>query len=300
MSESFGKNAKTEMISSPLHSRGEETAFLSGLLHSAGSVMISSGGIGLVLPFENALLGEKVESLLGKAYKDLSGFSCDGKKILLSGSVATRVLEDCGIFSVGSDGGLHINYGIDFSLVEKERHAAAYLKGAFLGAGSVSVIKGYHLEFALSNPRLAGDIAELLRGREINANVTERKDKFISYVKGADGVSDTLALLAAPKAVMELNNRFADRELLCRVNRLKNCDLANIDKSVSAAARHVEAIEMLKESGRYETLDEKLKETARLREENPEMTLSELAAAAGITKSGMKHRLNKLVEISEN
>lgn len=299
MSEPFARAAKAEMAQSEFHSRGEEKAFVSGLLHTAGSITLSRGKIELSLPTDNETLFDRVCSLLEKIYKDLSGLCSEDKKILLNGDQAERVLEDCGIFTVDDAGERHINYGIERSLVEKDRYAAAYLKGAFLGCGSVSVVKGYHLEYALSNAKLAGDIAELFREKDINVNVTERKDKYVSYVKGADGVSDALALLGAPKAVVELNSRFADRELQRRVNRLKNCDLANIDKSISASARHSDAIKTLKESGRYETLDGKLKETAILREENPEMTLSELAAAAGITKSGMRHRLDKLVELAE-
>ncbi len=299
MSDTFGKAAKNEMILSPLHSRGEEIAFVSGLLHTAGSIIISGGEMELLLPIENGSLCEKVFMFLEKTYRDMPSYSYASGKFTIAGTCAARVLEDCAILSVNEDGSPHINYGITPALVSKERHATAYLKGAFLGSGSVSVLKGYHLEFALSNATLATDLAELLREKGINANVTERKDKFVSYVKGSDGVSDALALLGAPKAVMELNNRFADRELQRRVNRLKNCDLANIDKSVSAAARHADAIRALKQSGRFESLDEKLKETAEIREDNPEMTLSELASLAGISKSGMKHRLNKLVELSE-
>ncbi len=299
MSESFGRAAKNEMVLSPLHSHSEEVAFTSGFLHTAGSILLSAGEMELSVPIENEMLGEKVFGLIEKTYKDMPSYSYDDKKILITGDCAVRILGDCAILLKGENGEPHINYGIAPELISKDRLAAAYLKGAFLGSGSVSVIKGYHLEFSLSNATLANDLANLLRDRDINANVTERKDKYVSYVKGADGVSDALALLGAPKAVMELNTRFADRELQRRVNRVKNCDLANIDKSVVAAARHSDAIKLLKDSGRYETLDEKLRETAELREDNPEMTLSELAALAGISKSGMKHRLNKLIELSE-
>lgn len=299
MSESFAKLAKNEILGCALHSRGEEIAFLSGFVHTAGSIMISRGGMELVLTNENPLACERVFGLLSKSYGDSCGTEFDGKRISVAGDRAARVLEDCKILVTDGGGEKRINYGIDPSLTEKEKCAAAYLKGAFAGCGSVSVSKGYHLEFALSNASLAGGLAEVMRSYGINANITERKEKFVSYVKGADGVSDALALLGAPRAVLELNSRFADREVLAHANRVKNCDLANIDKAVSAAANQILAIKALKETGKFDLLDGKLKETAVLREENPDMTLSELAAFAGITKSGMKHRLEKLVELGE-
>ena len=298
MSSSFGKTAKDEIAFSPLHNSDEELAFLSGLIHTAGTVTISHGGMELSLPLENMMLKDRTVSLLEKACRGLSEISSDEKRVLLSGAACIKALDECKIYSLGADGERHISVGIDPSLVEKESAAAAYLKGAFLGDGSVSLSAGYHLEFVLSNGRLANDLADILRLRGINANVTERKDKFVCYVKGADGVSDTLALLGARKAVLELNNKFVGREIAQRVNRLNNCDLANIDKSVSAALRQQEAIDELRSSGRYENLPQKLKEAAVLREENPEMTLSELSVCLGISKSGMKHRLNKLIELA--
>lgn len=209
-------------------------------------------------------------------------------------------------------GALYILDGDDYSSIggidpRFEKNAAAYVRGAFLGCGSLSVPKidgqksgGYHLEFALGSEQLADGFTELLRGFGITIKKRTRAEKCVLYAKDGDAVSDCLALLGADKTTLEFNNTVAYFDLRDDVNRRNNFDMANMNRSVNAAVDVAGAIETIKENTGLDALDAKLKAAALARLENPEMTLGALAELMGISKSGLKHRYDKIVEIAKS
>lgn len=191
---------------------------------------------------------------------------------------------------------LHINFGV----LEENCCRTAFLRGAFLAGGSVTdPRKGYHLELATSHLSVSREMVALMREMELEPKTAQRKGNAVIYFKQSDRIEDLLTSIGAPISAMEVMNAKLEKDLRGSVNRRVNCDAANLDKAVEAAMTQVEAIRKLDASGQLALLPDKLRETARLRLEYPEDTLSQLAEQYDppITKSALNHRLRKLVEL---
>ncbi len=298
MNGGFCYRAKYEAASAVLRGRREKLAFLSAVVHTSGSLMISDGELSLVLETGSGFIKQFLDNIIKEIYKSTS-IDSGYRSITLQGAYLDRLLADCAILSTSAEGEPAVIAGIDPSLISGPQSAAAYVRGAFSGCGSVSLLKGYHLEFALSNPVLAADLSAILEQSEIVPKQTVRKDKHIVYLKEAGMISDTLALMGANKAVLEINEMIARRQVNQLSNRRLNCDIANIDKTVNAAQDQIFAIEKIRLEGRFSSLSKRLAEAAEARLNFPDASLSELSSMLNISKSGIKHRLNKILEISK-
>ena len=173
--------------------------------------------------------------------------------------------------------------------------------GAFLAGGSVTdPMKGYHLELSTSHYHVGRELPALLREAGFEPKETQRKGSRVVYFKQSHHIEDFLTWLGAPVSAMAVMNAKLERDLQGRVNRQVNCDSANLDKTVAAAREQLAAIERLRESGRLETLPDKLQEAAVLRLENPELNLSQLGALCDppVSKSALNHRMRKLMELA--
>lgn len=181
--------------------------------------------------------------------------------------------------------------------------ARSFLRGAFLGGGTMTdPEKTYHLEFVTRTAPLADELLELLTSFEIPARLTVRKNSFVVYIKESEAIADLLGLMGAGRSMMELYNIKIERDLRNRVNRQVNCDNANLDKITDASQRHIEAIDAIKNTIGLEHLTPPLQQVALLRLENPELSLKELGSLLNppIGKSGVNHRLNKIVAIADS
>ncbi|MCH5184636.1 MAG: DNA-binding protein WhiA [Oscillospiraceae bacterium] len=177
----------------------------------------------------------------------------------------------------------------------------AYIRGAFLGGGSVSdPKKRYHLEFDTKNKSAAEYLCRVLALDDIPVKVTVRKNHYITYTKSSEVIADILGRIHAYTAVMDFYNISAEKEIRNDINRRVNCETANMDKTARASVKHIEAIERIRDTIGLETLTETLWETARARMEYPEESLAELAVRLGVGKSGVNHRLAKLMEMAED
>lgn len=193
---------------------------------------------------------------------------------------------------------LHINY----ALLEQDCCKAAFLRGAFLAGGSVTdPSKRYHLELSTSHLAVHRELQSLTPELHLFPRVTTRKASYLTYWKQSDAIAEFLTVIGAPVAGMNIINAKLEKNLLNGVNRQYNCDVANVEKAVAAAQNQIAAIRRLEASGVLATLPPKLQETARLRVENPELSLSDLAAlcAEPVSKSCLNHRLRKLTELAE-
>lgn len=193
---------------------------------------------------------------------------------------------------------LHIN----FAVLEEEHCRTAFFRGAFLAGGSVTdPEKGYHLELGTSHFNVSREMPALLRESGFEPKSAQRKANYITYFKQSEAIEDFLTGIGAAVAAMEIMNAKVEKHLRGSVNRRVNCESANLDKTVDAAMGQIEAIRTLEERGLLEELPEKLKQTAILRRENPELTLTELAALCRppITKSALNHRLRKLLALAQ-
>lgn len=191
---------------------------------------------------------------------------------------------------------LHINFGV----LEENCCRTAFLRGAFLAGGSVTdPLKGYHLELTTSHLSVSREMLALMRDMNLEPKDAKRKGNAVIYFKQSGCIEDFLTSIGAPLSAMEVMNAKLEKNLRGSVNRRVNCDAANMDKVVEAAMAQVEAITRLQESGRLAALPEKLRQTAMLRLEHPEDTLSQLAQQCDppISKSALNHRLRKLLEL---
>ena len=178
----------------------------------------------------------------------------------------------------------------------------AIVKGAFLGAGSVTdPNKQYHLEITFSDKKNADIILNICKKYNINLKSIESKDKYTLYIKEGEEISKFLALISSNKGVMEFEDIRIQREIKNNVNRYVNCETANLNKIVNAAVDQVNDIKLIKKLRKFDELPDYLKEIANLRLENPELSLKALGELLEkpIGKSGVNHRLQKIHEIAE-
>lgn len=178
----------------------------------------------------------------------------------------------------------------------------AYLRGAFLCAGSMSdPRKSYHLEFVCDNEAQAGQLQQVMGKFDIAAKIVLRKKYYVVYLKEGSAIVDLLNVCEAPVSLMNLENMRIFKEMRNSVNRRVNCETANISKTVNASARQIEDIEYIREHYGFEKLSEPLREMAEVRLENPDAPLKELGEylAPPVGKSGVNHRLRKLSELAE-
>ncbi len=174
----------------------------------------------------------------------------------------------------------------------------AFLRGAFLTAGTITnPDKSYHLELSVTREDTADELSALLAESGLEPKRMHRKTEYVLYYKDSESIEGFLALIGANQAAFTIMNKKIERELRSDANRIANSELANIGKTVAAATDQVAAIRALMDSGELEHMPDELRQTAILRLEHDDATLSQLAALHDppITKSGVNHRLKKIV-----
>ncbi len=294
---SYSLSAKKEIARPSFSTDCCKRAFLSALVHTGGSIVISRGEMKLVLPALSRELKNKTNELCLELFDGVA-VSFDGAETVISGNGLSEALFALGIFVRNGQGERVVNRGISAFIVRSDCCAVNYIRGAFLGAGSVSLNTGYHLEFAVTSEEFAESLLALLTRFDIPAKITVRKDKFVVYIKESEGVSDCLALMGASEAVLELNSKLVLRQLSRETNRRTNCEIANISKTVNAAVRQCEDIRLIGKKAGLDSLPDKLLVVAKARLDNPDDSFSALAAKTGLSKSTLKNRLNKIEEIA--
>lgn len=190
---------------------------------------------------------------------------------------------------------------INFAVLEEEHCTLSFFRGAFLAGGSVTdPNKRYHLEIITSHYNVSRELPVLLAEAGFHPKETTRKSNYMTYFKQSEYITDFFTAIGAPLAAMEIMNAKLEKDLRGSVNRRVNCDAANLDKAVEAAQGQIEAIRRLSARMDLTALGDKLCEAARLRVENPELTLTQLAELCDppVTKSCLNHRLRKLMELA--
>ncbi len=190
---------------------------------------------------------------------------------------------------------LHVN----FAMLEEDCCRVSFLRGAFLAGGSVTdPEKRYHLELSTSHVQASREVSALLQEMGFLPRSVMRGGSAVIYFKQSEHIEDLLTTLGAPVAATEIMTAKVDKEIRNGANRAMNCDMANVNKTLDAVAAQQEAIEKLEKAGQLERLPEKIQETARLRMQNPELPLAQLAALFDppISKSCLNHRIRKIME----
>lgn len=307
---SFSSEVKQELykhISAQSHCRIAETA---AILHFCGSVGRSETGFFLQIRAENGLIVRKCFTLLQKAFNmstevEVRRESAGGGFFLRIGdeTLLAEILRAIGVpYREGGISQGTLRAPVDPAIVEESCCKRAFLRGAFLSAGSVSdPKKGYHLEIVCSCMAQAEQIVRLLSDFEIEAHLVTRKKYAVVYLKEGSGIADFLNVTEAHIALLEFENSRVVREVRNTVNRRVNCETANIAKTVTAASRQVEDILLLRDRYGFEKLPASLRQMAEARLEYPDAPLRELGACLDppVGKSGVNHRLRKLCELAD-
>lgn len=213
---------------------------------------------------------------------------------------ANEILEAVGVIRK-VDEHLRINSHIPKRLIKDQGSKRAYIRGAFLGGGSVSdPERAYHMEFVTVDEELSLYIMELLKSYDFNAKIVTRKNSYVVYIKESDNISDVLNIMGAHTALLQMEDVRIMKQMRNDVNRIVNCETANLSKTVHASNRQVESIEYIKDTVGLDYLSDSLREIADLRLTYEEASLKELGMLLSkpIGKSGVNHRLKKLEDIA--
>lgn len=314
MQKSFKDSAREELLGVLPKKREEIVAFLSALAKSCGSIEIAKKRYNLCFWLADYDEGLKVVELLKTLYPAEFELSLDKTKtgaeacsVQVPSGFSKQAIEDFGLMKINVDEYLAFVEGIPQDVVTTIATKVAYFKGLFLGCGSVYVPStsdqsekrdGYHFELQLDDDLFADDVMELLSDLRINTRMSDRGEHKLVYVKDKDEIVKALATLDLADCVLKLRSIIDERETANSLNRVIICETANLDKTFTAASKHLLAIGELRNKDMFDSLPAQLKETADARADYPEASLSELAEILGVSKSCLNHRLRKIVELA--
>lgn len=189
-------------------------------------------------------------------------------------------------------------------LGEKEENKKSIVRGAFLGSGSMNNPENvYHLEIGFLNSQDRDEIQKILKTDfDINTKKLDTQNKKAIYIKDGEEISKILALMGASKGLLKFEDIRVQKNMRGKVNRLVNCETANLNKTINASIEQIEAIRKLQKENKFNMLDDNLKEIAILRIENPDISLVELGKKLKnpIGKSGVNYRLKKIIDIAKS
>lgn len=283
---SFSSEVKDELAKRISPARHCQIAELAAIMNFCGQYgRDEKGRFTIGFQTENATVVRKGFTLLKKTYN------------IDTGSVLSEA-EVCGLLQKLGN----LEEPVSRLLIKNACCKRAFLRGAFLSVGSMSdPAKGYHLEFDCIDRRKAEQLQEVIEAFDIESKIILRKKYHVVYLKEGAGIVDILNVFEAPVSLMNLENLRILKEMRNSVNRRVNCETANIAKTVNAAARQVEDIELLRARGGFQSLPEALREMAEIRLEYPDAPLKELGEFFNppIGKSGVNHRLRKLSQLAE-
>ena len=304
---SFSSKVKEELskeCNSPRHCCIAETA---AIISMCGKVIFDEKDhVRIEIHTENGTVARKYFTLLKKTYNINTDISIrhssslnKNRSYVLSvndDETARKILMTCRLMK--PFGVIEEDFSISDSLIiQRECCKRAFIRGAFLAAGSVSdPVKTYHFEIVCLSEAKAKQLQMIMETFNINARVIKRRKYFVVYVKDSSQVVDLLNIMGAYNALMDMENVRIVKDMRNNVNRKVNCETANINKTVSAAVKQIEDIRFIQMSSAFDELPESLQEMAELRVRYPEATLAELGQLLDtpVGKSGVNHRLKKI------
>lgn len=301
---SFSSDVKKELCSNEILGRELLRAELYGMLLFGKTFSEDK----IVFTTENTYASKRITLLLQNLYMPIiekqtalrtkSSDSHLYKIVVVDSDDCKRIYNDFG--HIKSQITLRVNRANVYS----EELSSAFVRGVFLGCGSVSdPMKSYHAEFCVPHKNLSADLCQIL------SEITEcsftpktvlRSGNYVVYFKGSEQICDLLTYIGAPLSAMEIMGTKAVKQVRNNVNRRINSEVANIGKVASASAKQLEAIEYIKKTQGLESLPDDLREIAYLRLENPEMSLRDLGQnlIPPISRSGANHRIQRLLEFA--
>ncbi len=304
---SYASDVKKELTTLEVH-RENAKAELIALIRMNGAMSLANHHFVLNIQTENPAIARRIYQLL-KQFYDLESELLVRRKMKLKknnlyivrvNAGSEMVLKDLGIFKDGQ-----LIEEVPASLFENDGQVRSYLRGAFLAGGSVNnpETSRYHLEIYSLYEGHNEMIANMINKYDLNARTTARRGGFITYLKEGERIADFLSLIGATSAMLKFEDVRIMRDMRNSVNRLVNCENANLDKVANASSKQIENIKFIDEMVGLGQLPPKLREVAEVRLANKEVSLKELSTmipSGAISKSGINHRLRKINEYADN
>ncbi|WP_135556271.1 DNA-binding protein WhiA [Paenibacillus cymbidii] len=303
---SFAAQTKKELTQVEAESCCEK-AELSAMIRMNGAVQVSSQRVVLDISTENAAIARRIYTLVKKMFRVHAELLVRKKMRLKKNNVyivrvpnqVQAILAELKIVSEG----FMFTPGIDRSIVKSPCCKRAYLRGAFMAGGSVNNPEGssYHLEIASMYEEHCHALVQLVNKFELNARCIERKKGFILYMKEGEKIIEFLSIIGAHQALLRFEDVRIMKDMRNSVNRIVNCETANLNKTIGAAVRQIDNIRLLQKELGLDQLPDKLREVAEIRLKHPDMNLKEVGdmLKGSVSKSGVNHRLRKIDEMAE-
>ena len=298
---SYASDVKNELTGITVHEKNAR-AELMALIRMNGSIGLANHAMILNVQTESPAIARRIYSLIKQLYKVESDILVRKKMKLKKNNTyvvrlrhhAQEILGDLAILD-----GFQIKERVPLDLLTDDLMIRSYLRGAFLAGGSVNnpETSRYHLEIYSLYEEHNEMIAEMINRYDLNARTTNRRSGYIVYLKEAEKIANFLQLIGATTSMLEFENIRIVRDMRNSVNRLVNCENANMDKVANAANRQVENIMLIEATVGLSSLPEKLRAIAETRLAHQEVSLKELGTlvpGGPISKSGVNHRLRKL------
>ncbi|WP_137601209.1 DNA-binding protein WhiA [Paucilactobacillus nenjiangensis] len=303
---SYASEVKKELTGLEVHLNNAK-AELMALIRMNGSLNIANHKLVLNIQTENPAIARRIYQLLKDFYHAESELVVRRKMKLKKNNLyivrlrndAESVLDDLGILQ-----GLQIKEQVPVEMLSDEGMVRSYLRGAFLAGGSVNnpETSRYHLEVYSLYEEHNNMLVDMMNEFDLNARSTPRRSGYIVYLKEAEKIADFLSLIGATNAMLKFEDIRIVRDMRNSVNRLVNCETANMDKIATASNQQIENIKLIDSKVGLGSLPVKLREIAETRLANEEVSLKELGElipSGAISKSGVNHRLRKLNAYAE-
>lgn len=310
---SFTSEFKEEVLEKKINGKGCNNALISGIIIACGkiddatdNIVVENESYALISALNRALF-----NVYGGDYELNIHVGDNGVKtfgITIAGSLMRKISEIAGIIIVNGKLSLK-NY--DLAKIFNSEEQRAYITAIVAAQGRITIPQaigdatysgGYHFETVFDDPKLANAFQELLKTNGLTSKQFKRGEYYTVYIKDSETICDIMAYCGASNAAIKLNDVIIARETRNNINRTQNCTLANMDKTIEAAHKQLEAIRKIARTIGLNSLQDKLKKIALIRLDNPDMSLEEIGALLDekISKSGINHRLRRIIEIAEN
>jgi DNA-binding protein WhiA len=309
---SFSLKVKNEVCRYTGIGKEEAVAELSAIMKVSGTLLLGGNKqFSFKVTTENPAIARLIFKMLKEHFNIHTKIMVKRSNSLKKNNVYIILIdEEMGVRDLLKEVGLlkenenifSLDYSIPRNIIETEECKRAYIRGAFLGGGSISnPEKTYHLEFVTHDNEYAEDLSNLINEYGLNSKVIQRKSSFIVYLKEGEQIVDLLNIIGAHASLLELENVRIMKEMRNNVNRLVNCETANLSKTVNAAVRQVESIKLIQKEIGLARLPKNLREIAELRLSYPDESLKELGEMLNpvVGKSGVNHRLRRIEKIAE-
>ena len=304
---SFSSEIKDEVAKIKVEDYKIILSELAGITPMCGILNFKNNKISMEYITENAPVARRIFTFLRRSF----GFDVEVKNvrstqlkknvfiIYISQDESCRLLLDELKYIKGASVFM-INYA-PTDLIKTSNEKKAYIRGAFMGSGCITdPKKGYHLEFVSENESNAYFLRDTINEFGLKSKVIMRKEKYIIYIKDSEQISDFLSLIGAYNSVLNYENVRVIKEMRNNVNRIVNCETANLNKTVKSSYDQVEDIKLIEREIGIENLDEDLKAIAKIRLENRSMSLNDIANSLEpkLSKSTVNYRFKKLRRIA--